>query len=85
MLGKKRYFKDNIKNSPYKKELNDNHSNSFPNINKTNNFDISQKNKELLNLYNMERSICLSCFKTENKKYATNTYIPCMPFSQSSL
>ena len=41
--------------------------------------------KELLSmLYNMERSICMSCVKTKNKKYLTNKNIPCIPFSNSS-
>jgi len=49
----------------------------------TTNFDGPLKTKDLLRLYNMERSICMNCVKTKNKKYQTNKFIPCISFSSS--
>ena len=83
MLGKKRYFKVTTKNESSKSDSNLYKISSFNS--KSNNCYSPKINKNLINLYNMERSICLNCVKTKNKKYQTNTYIPCMPFSQSSL
>ena len=84
MLGKKRNLENIRQTSSSKNNLEINHSNSYSDSNKINNFSGPKITKELSNLYNMERSICFSCVKTKNKKYQTNKFIPCIPFTISS-
>ena len=82
MLGRKRNL-ENIRqetSSNINLELND----SSSNLNKNKSFSAPKITKELINLYNMKRSICMSCVKTKNKKYPTNKFIPCFPISISS-
>lgn len=71
-----------------------NHSNFNNNINKNIiiNKDMNMNNhhhldqstttitKDLVAFYNMSRSIYTSCVKPNNKKYSTNSFIPCLPF-----
>ena len=83
MLGRKRNL-ENIRQETSSKinlELNDF---SSSNLNKNKNFSAPKITKELYNLYNMERSICISCYKKKNIKYPTNKIIPCFPFFASS-
>ena len=83
MLGRKRKL-ENIRQETSSKinlELNDF---SSSNLNKNKNFSAPKITKELSNLYNMERSICISCVKKKNIKYPTNKIIPCFPFFASS-
>ena len=86
ILGKKRNL-ENIRQSFAKKIKLETNNFSFHNTNeKKTSLSASKKPQELLQLYNMERSICMSCVKTKNKKYQNNKFIPCIPipFSQSS-
>ena len=83
MLGKKRNFeaKRNILPPPKEIKINQNSSselNSFINLN------FENHKKDLSFLYNMKRSIYLSCVHTKHAKYSNNKYIPCLPFSSST-
>ena len=84
MLGKKRNLENIRQTTSFKNNLEIYHSTSSSDPNKISNFAGQKITKELSNLYNMERSICFSCVKTKNKKYQTNKFIPCIPFSISS-
>ena len=84
MLGKKRNLENIRQTTSFKNNLEIYHSTSSSEPNKISNFAGQKITKELSNLYNMERSICFSCVKTKNKKYQTNKFIPCIPFSISS-
>ena len=80
LLGKKRHL-ENFR-QPTSNNLD---TNTFPSSDSNKkSFGVKKITKELTNLYNMERSICLSCVKTKNKKYPTNKIIPCIPFSNQS-
>ena len=81
MLGKKRNS-ENIRQTASSKNILD--TNHFSHSNKIKNCAEPKITKDLSSLYNMERSICLSCVRTKNKKYQSNKYIPCVPFSNSS-
>ena len=87
VLGKKRNL-ENILQSSFSKKIKPETNNfSFHNTNeKKSSLSTSKMPQELLQLYNMERSICMSCVKTKNKKYQNNKFIPCIPipFSHSS-
>ena len=84
ILGKKRNL-ENIRQSFRKKVKSEINNFSFHNIiEKKTSLSAPKMPQELLHLYNMERSICMSCVKTKNKKYKNNKYIPCIPFSHSS-
>ena len=48
-----------------------------------NNSEKSKVKKEINILYNMKRSICLSCAHTKYENYPNNKFIPCLPFSSS--
>ena len=75
-LGKKRNFEVTKKSSSHLPIIHS--SKLFPG--KSNN-----NMRELFHLYNMGRSIFMSCVKTKNKKYDTNKFIPCVhPFLPSS-
>ena len=54
---------------------------SSSNLNKKKSVSAPKITKDLVSLYNMERSICMNCVKKKNNKYPTNTIIPCFPFS----
>ena len=86
ILGKKRNL-ENIRQSFQKKVKSEINNFSFHNKSeKKTSLSAPKMPQELLHLYNMERSICMSCVKTKNKKYQNNKFIPCIPipFSQSS-
>ena len=84
ILGKKRNL-ENIRQSFQKKVKSEINNFSFHNTSeKKTSLSAPKIPQELLHLYNMERSICMSCVKTKNKKYKNNKYIPCIPFSHSS-
>ena len=83
LLGKKRKM-ENIRSSFSFKTNTDSTSFSSSSSNNNKSFLTSPLIKELSNFYNMERSICMSCIKTKNKKYPTNAFIPCLPFSKKS-
>ena len=78
MLGKKRNS-ENIRQTS-----SNNDTNIFSHSNIIKNCAEPKITKDLSSLYNMERSICLSCVRRKNKKYQKNKYIPCVPFSNSS-
>ena len=81
MLGKKRNF-ENFRQTTFSD--NNTEISTYSDSNKINNLAGSKITKDIFNLYNQERSICFSCVKTKNKKYQTNKFIPCIPFSISS-
>ena len=83
MLGKKRSLENARQITSSKNNLDIYHP-SRSNSLKKSNFDQPNPIKEFFHLYNMERSICISCVKARNKKYQTNKIIPCIPFSNSS-
>ncbi len=83
ILGRKRNL-ENIRQTTLSLKKTDSSHFSSSNINKINDFSSPKLTKDLSNFYNMERSICISCVKTKNKKYPTNNFIPCIPFSISS-
>ena len=84
ILGKKRNL-ENIRQSFPKKIKSETNDFSFHNTNeKKASLSAPKMPQELRQLYNMERSICMSCVKTKNKKYQNNKFIPCIPFSHSS-
>ena len=82
ILGKKRKLEKNRPSSCKKNSDSINFSSS--NLNNKKSFVAPKITKDLYNFYNMERSICMSCVKTKNKKYQTNSFIPCLPFPNSS-
>ena len=84
MLGKKRNLENIRQTTSSKNNLELYHSTSYSDSNKINNSTGTKITKELSNLYNMERSICISCVKKKNIKYPTNKIIPCFPFFASS-
>ena len=79
MLGKKRNLENIRQKTISKSNLDTSHLPSS-NPKKKSILSPPKITKELNNLYNMQRSICLSCIKAKNKKYSTNTFIPCIPF-----
>ena len=83
ILGKKRNL-ENFRHSFPKKVKSETNNFSFHKTNEKTSLSASKMPHELLQLYNMERSICMTCVKTKNKKYQNNKYIPCIPFSHSS-
>ena len=83
MLGKKRYLENIRQSTTSQNNLDIN--NSYRSHSKKLKTSSEKTPKELLSmLYNMERSLCMSCVKTKNKKFQTNKIIPCIPFSTSS-
>ena len=60
---------------------NNNNNNTNENIPKDNN-NIDNIQKDLDNLYNIKRFASLQCFKTTNKKYSSNEFIPTFSFYQ---
>ena len=83
LLGRKRNLENNRQKTSSKNYLDTNHfSSSKPKI--INNITEPKITKEITNLYNIQRSICLKCVKVKNKKYTTNKYIPCISTSASS-
>ena len=83
MLGKKRSL-DNPRQITSSKNNLDIFHPSRSNSLKKSNFVKPKTIKEFSHLYNMERSICISCVKAKNKKYPTNKIIPCIPFQITS-
>ena len=83
MLGKKRNFEGNDKILPPQKELKINaySSSDLTSINQQN---LEKQKKEISILYNMKKSLILSCVHTKHAKYSNNKYIPCLPFSSPS-
>ena len=79
MIGKKRTFDGNRTILPPPKDIN-NMANSSSEINSSNIISENQK-KDISFLYNMKKSIYLSCVHTKHAKYSNNKYIPCLPFS----
>ena len=84
MIGKKRTFDGNRNILPPPKvcssDLINNMANSSSEINSSNIISENQK-KDISFLYNMKKSIYLSCVHTKHAKYSNNKYIPCLPFS----
>ena len=83
VLGKKRNL-ENIRQSFPKNNKTEINNFSFCKANEKTSHSAPKMPRELFELYNMERSICMSCVKTKNKKYQNNKFIPCIPFSYSS-
>ena len=83
VLGKKRNLENNRQSFPKKNKTETNNF-SFHNTTEKTSLSAPKMLKDLSHLYNMERSICMSCVRTKNKKYPNNKYIPCIPFSYSS-
>ena len=79
MIGKKRTFDGNRNILPPPKDIN-NMANSSSEINSSNIISENKK-KDISFLYNMKKSIYLSCVHTKHAKYSNNKYIPCLPFS----
>ena len=82
MLGKKRNFEAKRNILPPPKEIKNN-PNSSSELNPSNNYNFENQKKDLSLLYNMKRSLYLSCVHTKHAKYSNNKYIPCLPFSSS--
>ncbi len=84
MLGKKRNFDEKRKILPPPNDIK-NHSHSSSNINISNqkSFEKLKVAKEINILYNMKRSLYLSCVHTKHAKYPNNKIIPCLSFSSS--
>ena len=86
MLGKKRLNEDNKKdiNKDIKKGMSKKITKIFfnsTNVNRINSNESVKITGDLNNYYNMTRSICSFYVQTKNKKYPTNEFIPCIPFS----
>ena len=81
MLGKKRNFENFRQKQTSQNNVDSNH---FSSNQKNNIITVPKISKKLTHLYNMKRSICLTCAKPKNKKYSTNNFIPCIPFPISS-
>ena len=82
MLGKKRNFDVSSKILPPPKDIKK-IGYSSSDINSTNQTNFEKQKKEISTLYNMKRSLILSCVHTKHAKYSNNKYIPCLPFPSS--
>ena len=82
MIGRKRHFEENKSNTSSSIS---NHikksSHSSSRGDKTKRPATSKIKKEIVCFYNMKRSTCMNCILSKNKKYSTNTIVPCMPSS----
>ena len=87
MLGKKRIFEEckrDNKRGKFKKNTNNNLFLVSTNANNNNYNDLIKITEEINNYYNMTRSTSLNYVQTKKIKYLTNSFIPCIPFSDSS-